>query len=79
MVNLHRTARILVEEFGGEVTSDPEVLVKLPRIGPYKAGAVSCFAFEKDTDYLTTVSVSVGGEFVIDGVLNTTRACNTEL
>jgi len=38
VVNLHRTARILVEEFGGEVPSDPEVLVKLPGIGPYNGG-----------------------------------------
>jgi hypothetical protein len=49
VVNLHRTARILVEEFGGEVPSDPKVLVKLPGVGPYTAGAVACFAFEKDT------------------------------
>ena len=49
VVNLHRTARILVEEFGGEIPSNPEVLVKLPGIGPYTAGAVACFAFEKDT------------------------------
>jgi A/G-specific adenine glycosylase len=27
VVNLYRTARILVDEFGGEVPSDPEVLV----------------------------------------------------
>src|SRR5918998_1199403 len=38
VVNLHRTARILVEEFGGEVPSDPKVLVKLPEVGPYMAG-----------------------------------------
>jgi adenine-specific DNA glycosylase len=49
VVNLHRTARILVEEFGGEVPSDPKVLVKLPGVGRYTAGAVACFAFEKDT------------------------------
>ena len=51
VVNLHRTARILVEEFGGKVPSDPEVLVKLPGIGPYTAGAVACFAFDKDTGF----------------------------
>jgi A/G-specific adenine glycosylase len=50
VVNLHRTACILVEEFGGEVPSDPAVLVRLPGIGPYTAGAVACFAFEKDTE-----------------------------
>ena len=54
VVNLHRTARILVEEFGGEIPSNPEVLVKLPGIGPYTAGAVACFAFEKDTAFMDT-------------------------
>ena len=51
VVNLHRTARILVEEFGGEVPSAPGELVKLPGIGPYTAGAVACFAFDKDTAF----------------------------
>jgi A/G-specific adenine glycosylase len=54
VVNLHRTARILVEEFGGEVPSAPGELVKLPGIGPYTAGAVACFAFDKDTAFLDT-------------------------
>jgi len=49
VVNLHRTARILVEEFGGEVPSNLKVLVKVPGIGPYTAGAMACFAFAKDT------------------------------
>ncbi len=48
VVNLHRTARIVVEEFGGEIPPDPAVLVKLPGIGPYTAGAVACFAYERD-------------------------------
>jgi A/G-specific adenine glycosylase len=54
VVNLHRTACILVEEFAGEVPSDTEVLVKLPGIGPYTAGAVACFAFEMDTAFVDT-------------------------
>jgi A/G-specific adenine glycosylase len=54
VVNLHRTARILLEEFGEEVPSDPEELVKLPGIGPYTAGAVACFAFEEDAAFLDT-------------------------
>ena len=48
VVYLHKTARILVDEHGGEVPSDPEELVKLPGIGPYTAGAVACFAYERD-------------------------------
>ena len=54
VVSLHRTARILVEEYGGEIPSDPEVLVKLPGVGPYTAGAVACFAFGEDAAFLDT-------------------------
>ena len=54
VVNLHRTARIVVEEHGGRLPSDPEVLVKFPGIGPYTAGAVACFAFERDVPFYDT-------------------------
>ena len=54
VVNLHKTAGILVEQFGGEVPSDPAALVKLPGVGPYTAGAVACFAFEKDVAFVDT-------------------------
>ena len=54
VVNLHRTARILLDEFDGEVPFDPGELVKLPGIGPYTAGAVACFAFERDAAFLDT-------------------------
>ena len=54
VVNLHRTARIVVEEFGGEIPPDPAVLVKLPGIGPYTAGAVACFAYERDVAFVDT-------------------------
>jgi A/G-specific adenine glycosylase len=50
IVSLHRTSRILMEEYDGVVPSDPKVLVRLPGIGPYTAGAVACFAFEKDVE-----------------------------
>ena len=48
VVSLYRTARRLVRELGGGIPSDPEESVKLPGIGPYTAGAVACFAFERD-------------------------------
>ena len=54
VVYLHKTARILVDEHGGKVPSDPEELVKLPGIGPYTAGAVACFAYERDVAFLDT-------------------------
>lgn len=54
VVNLHATARIIVEEYDGNVPSDPEVLVMLPGIGPYTAGAVACFAFGRDVAFVDT-------------------------
>ena len=54
IVSLHQTSRILMEEFDGVVPSDPEVLVRMPGIGPYTAGAVACFAFEKDVAFVDT-------------------------
>jgi hypothetical protein len=38
----------VVEESVGEIPSATVVLVRLPSIGPYTAGAVACFAFERD-------------------------------
>ncbi len=54
VVNLHRTARIVVEEHDGRIPADPDVFVKLPGIGPYTAGAVACFAFERDVPFFDT-------------------------
>jgi A/G-specific adenine glycosylase len=54
VVYLHKTARIVVEEHDGNIPSDPEDLIKLPGIGPYTAGAVACFAYERDAAFLDT-------------------------
>ena len=43
--SLHRAARIVVRDYGGELPSDPDVLAKLPGIGPYTAGSISSIAF----------------------------------
>lgn len=45
--NLHRTARKIVECYGGQIPSNEEELQKLPGIGPYTVGAILSFAFEK--------------------------------
>lgn len=42
---LQETCRIIAEEKGGRVPSDPDELDDLPGIGPYTARAVSTFAF----------------------------------
>jgi hypothetical protein len=74
VVNLHRTARIVVDGHGGKVPSDPDALLKLPGLGPYTAGAVACFAYERDVAFGTSATtipspllsvsdeVGVGGE-----------------
>lgn len=54
IVYLHETARVVVEEHDGLIPSEPEDLLKLPGIGPYTAGAVACFAFEKDAGFVDT-------------------------
>ncbi|MBA3415111.1 MAG: A/G-specific adenine glycosylase [Chloroflexia bacterium] len=54
VVDLHRTARILVADHAGLVPDDPVVLRSLPGIGPYSAGAIACFAFERDVSFVDT-------------------------
>ncbi len=45
--NLHRLAQAVVKDHQGQVPSDPGVLRTLPGVGPYTAGAIACFAFER--------------------------------
>ena len=53
-VNLQRTAQAVMEQFGGSFPSDPAQLLQLPGIGPYTAGAIACFAFERPVAFLDT-------------------------
>jgi A/G-specific adenine glycosylase len=54
IVYLHRTANIVVADFGGSVPDDPAVLRTLPGVGPYTAGAIACFAYELDVAFVDT-------------------------
>lgn len=45
--NLHRLARAVVRDHDGRIPSRPETLRRLPGIGPYTAGAVATFAYER--------------------------------
>jgi A/G-specific adenine glycosylase len=54
IVYLHKTARIVVGEYDSSIPSDPDDLLKLPGVGPYTAGAVACFAYERDVAFLDT-------------------------
>jgi A/G-specific adenine glycosylase len=45
--NLHRAARVVFEEHGGELPDEPEALRRLPGVGRYTAGAVASIAFDR--------------------------------
>ena len=46
--NLHKAAKIVVEEYGGELPRDLAALRKLPGIGRYTVGAIASMAFGMD-------------------------------
>jgi A/G-specific adenine glycosylase len=52
--NLHRLARTVVDEHGGIIPADPALLVLLPGVGRYTAGAVASFAYERATPAIDT-------------------------
>ena len=50
--NLHRAARLLRDEWEGQIPSEPADLERLPGIGPYTAAAIASIAFDKDAAVL---------------------------
>jgi A/G-specific adenine glycosylase len=46
--NLHRAAKIVATEHNGKLPRDPKMLLKLPGIGRYTAGAIASIAFGMD-------------------------------
>lgn len=46
--NLHRAARLLVDDYGGRLPDTAEALRRLPGIGAYTAGAIASLAFGRD-------------------------------
>jgi A/G-specific adenine glycosylase len=44
--NLQRLARVIVSDHAGEMPRDHKVIMSLPGIGPYTAGAIASFAFD---------------------------------
>jgi A/G-specific adenine glycosylase len=51
---LKKLAQKVVEEHRGRLPSEPEGLLTLPGIGPYTAGAIAAFAFNKPVVFLDT-------------------------
>lgn len=45
-LNLHRAARTIMTDFRGRVPEERSLLLTLPGVGPYTAGAVASIAFE---------------------------------
>ncbi len=45
--NLHRAAKAVVAEFGGQLPRTAEALQQLPGIGPYTAAAIASIAFDE--------------------------------
>lgn len=44
--NLQKAAKIVQQEYGGELPRDPKVLLTLPGIGEYTAGAIASIAYQ---------------------------------
>lgn len=53
-LNLQRAAQQILKNHKGKIPSDPEILKTLPGLGPYTAGAISAFAFNKPAIFLDT-------------------------
>jgi A/G-specific adenine glycosylase len=51
---LQKLARKVVDDHHGKLPSDPELLIDLPGIGKYTAGAVMAFAFNKPIVFMDT-------------------------
>lgn len=50
--NLHRAARLVMEEYAGQIPAESEALERLPGIGRYTAGAIASIAFGKNAPAL---------------------------
>lgn len=52
--NLHALARVVSRDFEGRIPEDTAQLMMLPGVGPYTAGAVASFAYEKPVPAVDT-------------------------
>jgi A/G-specific adenine glycosylase len=53
-LNLQRSAALILQNFGGKVPDNPDLLATLPGIGPYTAGAITAFAFDRPVVFIET-------------------------
>jgi len=52
--NLHALARVVSKDLDGTLPDKPKQLLQLPGVGPYTAGAVASFAYEKPVPAVDT-------------------------
>lgn len=45
--NLHKAARVMVDQYNGQIPDDARILTRLPGFGPYTTGAVLSIAFDQ--------------------------------
>ena len=64
---LKECACAIVRDFEGKAPHTPELLVKLPGIGPYTAGAIACFAYNYPSVFIETNIRSVMLHFFFPG------------
>lgn len=65
-LNLQRAAKVVMDEHGGRLPSDPAALERLPGVGPYTARAVAALAFGQpvgpvDTNVRRVLARLLGG------------------
>ncbi|WP_419420975.1 A/G-specific adenine glycosylase [Legionella sp. D16C41] len=66
--NLHKTAKIIVADYQGELPADLNELIRLPGIGPSTGAAIASLAFNKPTAILDgNVKRVLTRYFMIDG------------
>jgi A/G-specific adenine glycosylase len=53
-VNLHRTARILHDQYESKIPEDSQLLLQLPGIGPYTSGSIPTFAYNLPRVFIET-------------------------
>jgi A/G-specific adenine glycosylase len=67
-VRLHAIARQAVEQFGGELPTDPEALQALDGLGAYTSNAVACFSAEAHVGVVDTNVRRVLGRVFADEI-----------
>ncbi len=84
-LRLHECAKIIANEFNGEVPESEEILKSLPGIGEYTAAAIASFAYDSKALVLDVnirrvfARVINGVESPKTGLSNLERAARTEL